>query len=122
MKVLLVEDSKFLRVATERALMQAGYEVSCAADGEVGLRLAREQLPSLILLDMMLPKVTGSDVLKALKNDPATAAIPVIVLTSLSQKNAEQLARDGAAGFFEKAELSAGHSSLLAAMEKILRK
>jgi hypothetical protein len=46
----------------------------------------------------------------------------VIVLTSLSQKNAEQLARDGAAGFFEKAELSAGHSSLLAAMEKILRK
>ena len=123
-KVLLVEDSKFLRAATERALTQAGYQVVCAVDGEEGLRQAREQAPDLVLLDMMLPKVTGPDVLKALKNDPATTAIPVMVLTSLSQKNAQALEKDGAAGFFETSDLmlGAGPDSLLAAVEKILKK
>jgi CheY-like chemotaxis protein len=67
MKILLVEDSKFLRLATERAMVRAGYDVTSAADGEEGLRLAREKLPDLILLDIMLPKLSGPDVLKALK-------------------------------------------------------
>ena len=79
MKVLLVEDSKFLRLSTGRALTKAGYEVVCAGDGEEALRLAREHLPALMLLDMMLPKVSGPDVLKALKQDPATAGIAVMV-------------------------------------------
>ena len=122
MKVLLVEDSKFLRVSTERALTKAGYEVVCAADGEEGLRLAREHLPALVLLDMMLPKVSGPDVLKTLKQDPATAGIAVMVLTSLSQKNAKALEKDGAAGFFEKSDLmlGTGPSSLVTAVQKIL--
>jgi CheY-like chemotaxis protein len=122
MKVLLVEDSKFLRVATERALTKAGYEVACAADGEEALRLARKHLPTLVLLDIMLPKISGPDVLKALKKDPATAAIPVMVLTSLSQKNAKALEKDGAAGFFEKSDLmlGAGSGSLVSAVQKIL--
>jgi CheY-like chemotaxis protein len=122
MKVLLVEDSKFLRVSTERALTKAGYEVVCAADGEEALRLAREHLPALVLLDMMLPKVSGPDVLKTLKQDPATAGIAVMVLTSLSQKNAKALEKDGAAGFFEKSDLmlGTGPSSLVTAVQKIL--
>ena len=90
MKILLVEDSRFLRLATERALTTAGYEVISAGDGDQALRLAREHVPALILLDVMLPKMSGPDVLKALKQDPATAAIPVMMLTSLSQKNAKQ--------------------------------
>jgi len=124
MKLLLVEDSKFLRVATERALAKAGYEVICAVDGEEGLRMAREHLPALVLLDIMLPKVSGPDVLKALKKDPATAGIVVMVLTSLSQKNAKALEKDGAAGFFEKSDLMLGRgpSSLVAAVEEILKK
>ena len=87
------------------------------------LRLAREQLPALVLLDIMLPKVSGPDVLKALKQDPATAGIPVIVLTSLSQKNAKALEKDGAAGFFEKSDLmlGAGPGSLVTAIRKILK-
>jgi CheY-like chemotaxis protein len=123
MKVLLVEDSKFLRVATERALTKAGYDVVCAGDGEEALRLAREQLPALVLLDIMLPKVSGPDVLKALKQDPAMAGIPVMMLTSLSQKNAKALEKDGAAGFFEKSDLmlGAGPGSLVTAIGKILK-
>jgi two-component system alkaline phosphatase synthesis response regulator PhoP len=58
-KVLLVDDSKFLRMANERALSKAGYQVSTAADGEEALQVAREKLPDIILLDMMLPKISG---------------------------------------------------------------
>jgi two-component system, OmpR family, alkaline phosphatase synthesis response regulator PhoP len=123
MKVLLVEDSKFLRVATEQTLTKAGYEVLCAGDGEEALRLAREHLPGLVLLDIMLPKISGPDVLKALKQDPATKGIAVMMLTSLSQKNAKALEKDGAAGFFEKSDLmmGSGPASLVAAVEKILK-
>jgi CheY-like chemotaxis protein len=78
-KVLLVDDSKFLRIATERALARAGYEVSTAVDGEHALEIARETHPDVILLDMLLPKMAGPEVLKALKKDPATAGIAVVV-------------------------------------------
>src|SRR5208282_5429713 len=56
-KVLLVEDSKFLRMANERALCRAGYEVSTAADGQEALQVANDKLPDIILLDMLLPKL-----------------------------------------------------------------
>src|SRR6266700_6776505 len=85
-KILLVDDSKFLRMATERALARAGYDVSTATDGERALKVAREKKPDLILLDMLLPKMTGPDVLRALKKDPETAGIAVVVFTGLSQK------------------------------------
>ena len=110
-KVLLVEDSKFLRMATERALSNAGYLVSTAADGEEALQLANDKLPDLILLDMMLPKISGPNVLKALKENPATMHIPVIVLTSLSQKNEEKLLSEGAAAYFEKSALALDQNS-----------
>src|ERR1700722_6602027 len=93
-KILLVEDSKFLRMATERALARAAYETSSASDGEEALRMAREKVPDLILLDMLLPKMSGPDVLKALKEDTLTTEIPVVVLTGLSQKNAGRLQDD----------------------------
>ena len=99
--ILLVDDSKFLRLATERALARAGYEVSTANDGEQALELAREKMPDVILLDMLLPKMTGPDVLKALKKDPATAGIAVVVFTGLSQKNAARLQQDRSAGIAE---------------------
>lgn len=123
-KILLVEDSKFLRLATERALARAGYEVSTATDGEHALQTAREKKPDVILLDMLLPKITGPDVLKALKNDPATAGIAVVAFTGLSQKNASRLENDGAYAFLDKAELrlDKGSEALLAALERILQK
>jgi DNA-binding response OmpR family regulator len=123
-KVLLVEDSKFLRMANECALCKAGYQVSTAGDGEEALRVANDQLPDIILLDMMLPKISGPDVLKALKANPATMDIPVIVLTSLSQKNEERLLHEGAAAYFEKSTLELDKSSnrLAAAVETVLRR
>jgi CheY-like chemotaxis protein len=123
-KILLVEDSKFLRLATERALTRAGYEASSAIDGPEALRLARETLPDLILLDMLLPKMTGPDVLKALKSDPLTKAIPVVVMTGLSQKNAARLGKDGAIAFLEKGDLALdkGPEKLLAMLKDILEK
>jgi CheY-like chemotaxis protein len=122
-KILLVEDSKFLRLATERALTRAGYEVSSAGDGERALHVAREKLPDLILLDMLLPKMSGPEVLTALKRDALTKAIPVVVITGLSQKNAVRLQEDGAIGFLEKSalELDKGSEKLLTAVEEILR-
>ncbi len=124
MKILLVEDSRFLRVATEQALRSAGYEVVSASEGDQAVQLAREHAPSLILLDVMLPKMSGPDVLRVLKNDPATAAIPVMMLTSLSQKNAKQLVKDGASSFYEKSDsmLGKGPDSLFAAVDRLLKK
>ena len=123
-KVLVVEDSKFIRMATERALSNAGYLVSTAADGEEALRAANDKLPDLILLDMMLPKVSGPEVLKALKENPATKHIPVIVLTSLSQKNEEKLLSEGAAAYFEKSALALDQNSsrLVDTVETVLAK
>jgi CheY-like chemotaxis protein len=123
-KVLLVEDSKFLRMATERALTNAGYLVSTASDGEEALQVANDKLPDIILLDMMLPKISGPNVLKALKENPATMHIPVIVLTSLSQKNEEKLLSEGAAAYFEKSALALDQNSsrLSETVETVLAK
>jgi len=123
-KILLVDDSKFLRLATERALARAGYDVSTATDGERALELAPQKMPDLILLDMLLPKMSGPDVLKALKKDPVTTAIPVVVFTGLSRKNALRLEKDGAFGFLDKSvlELDKGCDALLAAVAEIVRK
>jgi len=122
-KILLVDDSKFLRLATERALARAGYDVSTAEDGEHALRMAREKRPDLILLDMLLPKMTGPDVLKALKESPDTASIAVVVLTGLSHKNAARLQKDGAVAFLEKSDLALdkGCGALLTALADIVR-
>lgn len=123
-RILLVDDSKFLRLAVERALSRAGYSVSSAADGEEGLAMVRERMPDMVLLDMLLPKMTGLDVLKALKADPKTAPIPVIALTGLSSKNADRLLRDGAFAFLDKSglQLDKGCDHLLTAVEEIVAK
>jgi twitching motility two-component system response regulator PilH len=113
MKILLIEDSKFQRVANERALVKAGYDVIQAGDGAEGLRAARESIPDLIMLDMMLPKVSGLDVLRALKGDVLVKHIPVIVLSGLGQANESKLTSEGAAAFVMKSEKSFENDSLL---------
>ena len=72
----------------------------------------------------MLPKISGLEVLKILKNDPLTSAIPVLMLTGLSLKNAKQMEKDGACGFLEKSDamLGNGADALLATIDRILNK
>jgi CheY-like chemotaxis protein len=103
--VLLVEDSKFLKITAERLLTKAGFTVVTAQDGEEALRMVRAAAPDIVLLDMLLPKLGGQQVLLALKQDPITAGIPVIILSSLSQQNEEKLKKAGAIAYFEKAKL-----------------
>ena len=105
MKILLVEDSRPIRRENESALHKAGYEVVCAEDGESALRLAREQKPDLVLLDMILPKMSGPEVLRRLKTEPETAAIPVVVVSSLSERNRQKLIEEGAEDYLEKKEI-----------------
>jgi CheY-like chemotaxis protein len=120
--VLLVEDSRFLRVLSERALVRAGYRVVTACDGEEALRLACEQPPDLILLDMLLPKLTGPEVLRSLKTTPKTARVPIIVLSSLPQSNERTLRKDGATAYIEKSALGLHQNSelLIRTVKKIL--
>jgi CheY-like chemotaxis protein len=94
-----------LQRQSQLALAKAGYQVVTAADGEEALRLANSIVPDLILLDMLLPKLGGPEVLQALRKNPITSPIPVVVLSSLPDSNAEKLKKDGAAAYFEKAKL-----------------
>jgi len=119
-KVLLIEDIKSMRNAIERILTKAGYQVVVAGDGEEAIRTAQQSIPDVILLDLMLPKLAGQEVLKALKRNPATAHIPVIVLTSLSQKNEHRLRSDGAAGFLEKSDLLNDPGPLLNTLKDVM--
>ena len=122
MNILIVDDSRFLRLANERALTKAGYNVISALDGEEGLRMTRERKPDLVILDMLLPKLSGPEVLRAIRKDPDTAGIPVMVLTSLPQSNEEKLLGEGATAYFEKGLLTIDKDSgpFLAAVEHLL--
>ena len=105
MKILLVEDSRTLCVANERALLKAGYEVISAEDGESALQAAKKHLPDLILLDLLLPRVNGVEVLTRLKHGRGTAKIPVIILSGLSERNRQKLIDAGAEDYIEKSTI-----------------
>lgn len=85
-KILLVEDDPFLLSMYSVKFELEGFKVMTAEDGEKGLSMAKKEKPEIILLDIMLPKMDGFEVLKELKKDEGTKKIPVILLTNLSQK------------------------------------
>jgi CheY-like chemotaxis protein len=106
-RVLLVEDDRFLRRACEASLSRWGLTVVCAQDGEEGLRLARTEPFDLILLDILMPKLTGLEVLRALKAGERTRDIPVLVLSnSSSPQDIAEVTALGIMGYWVKANLS----------------
>jgi|SRR5579871_1233176 CheY-like chemotaxis protein len=118
--VLLIEDSKFLRIANERLLVREGYHVIAAGDGEQAILDAQEANPDLIVLDMLLPKIGGPEVLRLLKTNAATSHIPVIVLSGMSERNGPKLKEAGAALFLEKGPLVSNPALLLTAIRQTL--
>lgn len=106
-RILLVEDDRFLRRACEASLRQRGFTVIAAVDGEEGLQLARSDHPDLILLDLLMPKLPGVEVLRALKADADTKSIPVLILSNSSrEQDVSEVISLGAVDYWVKANLS----------------
>ncbi|OQB06693.1 MAG: Alkaline phosphatase synthesis transcriptional regulatory protein PhoP [bacterium ADurb.Bin212] len=102
-KILIIDDEEPILNMYGEAL--GGHEVMFANNGEVGLDMALKQDPDLILLDIIMPKFNGLDVLDKLKSDKDTASIPVMILSNLPKEASADKARElGAAGYFVKAE------------------
>ena len=120
-KIVVADDDRMFRKAAETTLRRQGYAVTTASDGEEALQLIRAERPDIIVLDLIMPKLQGFDVLQVLKQDSLTATIPVIVLSSLTQEQDKQEALDlGAVAYFNKATFSL--SELVKQVETTLTK
>jgi DNA-binding response OmpR family regulator len=86
-KILIIEDDPFLSGMYSTKFEMENFKVCAAEDGEKGLRLAGKEMPDIILLDILIPKINGFKVLEELKKSELTKKIPVILLTNLSQKS-----------------------------------
>ena len=102
-KILIIEDESALQKSLGDMLSRHGYEVVKALDGEIGLQLAKKDLPDLIILDLILPKMHGFEVLQAVKKDPKTKNIPVVILTNLDTvQDIEKALEEGASTYLVK--------------------
>jgi CheY-like chemotaxis protein len=119
--LLVVDDSMLIRAANQRILAHAGHTVLTARDGEEALVMVRQHRPDLVILDLMLPKLGGEQVIQNMRKDPTTAHIPVIVMSSLSQLNEQRLRQAGASAFLEKARLLEKPQGLLDTVEQVLK-
>ncbi|HSX00696.1 MAG TPA: response regulator [Candidatus Saccharimonas sp.] len=104
-KILIIEDDALLSRMYQTIFTSSGYQVDLAVDGEAGLAQARNGGPTLILLDVMMPKLNGLEVLERLKGDPELRDIPVVVLTNLAGNTDVQRALElGAVRYIIKSE------------------
>jgi two-component system alkaline phosphatase synthesis response regulator PhoP len=105
--ILLAEDDKFLRRAMEVALSKRGFRVLLAADGQQALDLLETERPDLILLDLLMPRKTGIEVLQELRKKPATADLRVLILSNSSKElEMHEATNLGVSGYWIKANLS----------------
>lgn len=105
-RILIIEDERALRRSMEYRLQKEGYAVVTAQNGEEGLARAAEERPDLVLLDLILPKLNGFEILRRFKADPALQDVPAVIFTNLSQETDRNQAEAlGAAGFFVKSDL-----------------
>ncbi len=104
-KVLIIEDDPLMSRMYQKIFTFEQYEVVMAKDGQEGLDLARSEKPTVILLDVMMPKMNGFQVLEKLKSDPDTKSTPVIMLTNLAgEQDAETALAKGAVKYIVKSE------------------
>lgn len=118
-KILFVEDDTSLQKTFGTILKDKGYEVISAFDGETGLKMTKEERPDLILLDLILPKIHGFEVLKKLKEEKETQEIPIIVLTNLEDtENVGKALELGATTYLFKTQY--GLEEVLEKIKKVL--
>jgi CheY-like chemotaxis protein len=104
-RILIVEDDPLMSRMYQKIFTFEKYEVELAGDGEEGLEKAKKVDPTIILLDVMMPKMNGMQVLEKLKLDPSTKSIPVVMLTNLAgQQDAEDALSKGAVKYIIKSE------------------
>lgn len=96
-KVLIVDDDENIGVIFQTALQKSGFETVLSANGQGGIDKARSEKPDLVLLDQVLPDISGNEVLKTLKADAATQNIPVLILSNFSQETLVKEAIDNGA-------------------------
>ena len=102
-KILLVEDNEFNRKIVRDLLARQPYDLLEANDGEAGVAAARRDLPDVIVMDVQLPKLSGLDATRAIRADPGTAKIPIIVVTSFALSGDDKKAMDaGASAYLAK--------------------
>lgn len=106
-KLLIVEDDELMLRMYTKLLSYVGFETVVAKDGEEGLEKAKTEKPSLIVLDIMMPKINGLDVLKALKAEKDTQNIPVVLLTNVSDDDVlTEAFKLGATGYLIKSQIA----------------
>jgi two-component system, cell cycle response regulator DivK len=116
--ILLVEDDELNRDMLSRRLSKRGYDVLVATDGEEGIAMARAKQPSLVLMDMSLPKIDGWQATRMLKSDDATRAIPIVAITAHAMQGDRQRAL--AAGCDEYDTKPIDFSRLVDKIERLL--
>jgi DNA-binding response OmpR family regulator len=106
-KVLVIEDDVFLSQLLSNRLQKLGVEVLRAADGEEGLKSIKEGQPNLVLLDLILPRMSGFEVLESIRTDPMSQNIPIIIISNLGQDSDISKGKElGAIEYFVKAKTS----------------
>jgi len=119
-KVLVVEDEPPIRELAQMILEDAGYQVITAASGLEAIEKAQEELPNLVLLDVVMPGISGFEACRVLKAQPKTSAIPVVMFTVLGRENDRKLAEEsGCDGYLLK---PFAPEDLLKEVEKYLKK
>lgn len=120
-KILIIEDDKFLRDLIAKKLYEEGYSTLSATDGEEGLQSIKQKKPDLVLLDILLPSMSGWEVLNKAKADPEVSKIPILLLTNLGEKeDVEKGLKLGAEDYIIKAHFTP--NEIIEKVEKCLKK
>ena len=106
-KIVIVEDDRFLSLVLKSRLEKEGYEVVPAYDGAEGLELIKKELPALVVLDLVMPKMSGFEVLQKISTDPQVSSIPIVVASNLGQESDIQKAKSmGVRDYYVKVQTS----------------
>lgn len=105
-KILIIEDDKFLSQVLKGRLEKEGFTVLQAFDGEEGIAALKKELPSLVLLDIIMPKVSGFEILEQISIDPQLQGVPIVVLSNLGQESdLQKVERLGIKHYFVKVQV-----------------